>query len=126
MYDLLLIDSDQIGIEMLARRLERKGYRSHTVGSSKEALLKLESKAFTLVIIDTNLPDMNKWELIKEVNTRYPQISSIALTSHAMSNDKEIFLSQGFDEYETKPLNFLRLVNKISSLCQKESLCQPS
>jgi CheY-like chemotaxis protein len=103
---------------MLSRRLERHEYQVVMAKDGREAVSMVASEGPDLILMDMSLPEMDGWEATKLIksNESTRHIPIIALTAHAMSGDREKALKVGCDEYDTKPINLERLLEKISKL----------
>ena len=115
---ILLIEDNELNRDMLTRRLERKGYTVISAGDGLSGIEKAVSEKPKLIIMDLSLPVLDGWmaaqQLKADKNTK--SIPIIALTAHAMKGDREKALEAGCDEYDTKPVDFERLLGKINKL----------
>ncbi len=115
---ILLIEDNELNRDMLTRRLERKGFTVISAGDGLSGIEKAESEKPDLIIMDLSLPVLDGWTAAKKLkanrNTR--SIPIIALTAHAMKGDREKALKAGCDDYDTKPVEFERLIGKINKL----------
>jgi len=115
---LLLVEDNEMNRDMLSRRLIRKGYEVELAADGQEGLSKAESSLPDLILMDMSLPVMDGWEasrrLKSESSTR--AIPILALTAHAMAEDRERALDAGCDDYDTKPVDLPRLLRKIEKL----------
>ena len=115
---ILLVEDNEMNRDMLSRRLQRKGYTVVTAEDGEKGLLLARSEMPDLILMDISLPVMGGWEvtrLLKADNaTRH--IPIIALTAHAWVTDREKALEAGCDDYDTKPVEFARLSEKIENL----------
>ena len=115
MSKILIVEDNEMNRDMLSRRLERKGFDVVMAEDGKKGVDMSKSETPDLILMDLSLPIMDGWEatsIIKsEESTRY--IPIIVLTAHAMSGDREKALEAGADEYDTKPIDFKRLLGKI-------------
>jgi len=118
MAKILLIEDNEINRDMLVRRLERRGYSVVSGCNGTEALPKTLSECPDLILMDMSMPVMDGWEATQQLkdNEQVQQIPVIALTAHAMAGDREKALAVGCDRYETKPIDFQRLIDKIEDL----------
>ena len=120
---LLLVEDNEMNRDMLTQRLERKGYQIMIAVDGIEGVRMAKSERPDLILMDMSLPNIDGWEatrLIKaSVETR--DIPVIALTSHAMPGDRERSLEVGCDEYDTKPIDFYRLLTKIDRLMRRKA-----
>ena len=122
MTKILLIEDNEMNRDMLSRRLEKKGYSVITAndGSQGHAMAILETPE--LILMDIGLPDMDGWEVTKllKANEATRNIPIIALTAHALITDRTKAFEVGCDDYDTKPVEFARLHEKIESLLAKK------
>jgi CheY-like chemotaxis protein len=118
---ILLIEDNEMNREMLSSRLEKKGYSVITAidGSQGHSMAILESPE--LILMDIGLPDMDGWEVTRllKANESTRNIPIIALTAHALVTDRAKAFEVGCDDYDTKPVEFARLHEKIESLLAK-------
>ncbi len=112
---LLLVEDNELNRDMLTRRLQRKGYTVVAAVDGEEAIAKAGSENPDLILMDMNIPLIDGWEATKRIkaNPATASIPVIALTAHAMTGDREKAIAFGCDEYETKPVEFARLLGKI-------------
>ena len=115
---LLLVEDNEESRDGLSRHLRRKGYEVLTAVDGRQGLEAALSTAPDLVLMDMSLPVLDGWEATRQLKadpqTRH--IPVIALTAHAMAGDRERALAAGCDEYDTKPVEFARLLGKIQAL----------
>jgi CheY-like chemotaxis protein len=116
MATLLLVEDNEMNRDMLSRRLERKGYRVLTAADGAEGLAVAAREQPDLVLMDMNLPVVDGWEATRRLKTARSHIPVIGLTAHAMAGDREKCLEAGCDDYDTKPVDFQRLLGKIERL----------
>ena len=115
---ILLVEDNEMDRDMLSRRLERRGYKivMATDGAEGVAMAKAEQPA--LILLDMSLPIVDGWEAARQLKAA-PEtraIPIIALTAHAMAGDREKALEAGCNDYDTKPIELPRLLEKISAL----------
>jgi two-component system, cell cycle response regulator DivK len=112
---ILLVDDNEFNCDMLSRRLIKRGFSVEIADNGLAALDKTGGFKPDLILLDLNLPEMSGWEVAQQLkdspNTR--SIPIIALTSYAMASDKVKALKVGCDDFETKPIEFPRLLEKI-------------
>jgi two-component system, cell cycle response regulator DivK len=115
---LLLVEDDDLSRQMLSWRLERKGYAVSLALDGTECLTKTREERPDLVLLDMSLPTIDGWEVVRRLKAaaETQRIPVIALTAHALPGDRELALEAGCDEYEAKPVEFARLVEKIQAL----------
>ena len=112
---ILLIEDNELNLDMLTRRLERKGFSVIAARDGLSGIEKAHQEKPELIIMDLSLPILDGWEAAKKLkaDNMTKTIPIIALTAHAMKGDKEKALNAGCDEYDTKPVDFDRLLGKI-------------
>jgi len=118
---ILVIEDNEMNRDMLTRRLERRGYDVIVSADGEEGISKVQSDRPDLVLMDMDLPILNGWEATRRLKAakETQAIPIIALTAHAMAGDREKALEAGCDDYDTKPVEFARLVNKIEAQLAK-------
>jgi two-component system, cell cycle response regulator DivK len=118
---ILLVEDNEMNRDMLSRRLVRKGYAVVMAVDGAEGVAKAQSELPDLILMDMSLPVMNGWDAARQIKqieeTR--SIPVIALTAHAMAGDREKALEAGCDDYDTKPIELPRLLEKIEALLKK-------
>ena len=118
----LLVEDNEINREMLVRRLKRAGYTVEAAGDGQEALELMRETSPDIVLLDMNLPVKDGWTTCREARED-PTLADtriIALTAHAMGEDRERALEAGCDDYATKPIDFPALLEKINELAERE------
>lgn len=118
MAKLLLVEDNEMNRDMLSRRLLRKGYEVELASDGEEGLSKAQSEGPDLILMDMSLPVIDGWEASRRLKSEpaTSQIPIIALTAHAMAEDRERALAAGCDDYDTKPVELQRLLGKIEKL----------
>lgn len=118
MSKILLVEDNEDNRDMLSRRLERKGFTVTLAVDGQDGVDKAKSELPDIILMDMSLPVMDGWEATKVLkdNPDTAQIPVIALTAHAMSSDREKAIEAGCNDYDTKPVDLQRLLNKISDL----------
>lgn len=118
MTKILLVEDNEMNRDMLSRRLERKGYKVMIAVDGLQGVAMAEAEAPDLILMDMSLPILDGWEATRQLKSREPtrSIPILALTAHAMSGDREKAMAAGCDDYDTKPVEHLRLLNKIEAL----------
>jgi two-component system cell cycle response regulator DivK len=117
---ILLVEDNELNRDMLSRRLSRAGFEVLLAEDGSRALERIEAERPSLVLLDMNLPVIDGWTVCETVRAN-PDIATtriIALTAHAMAEDREKALAAGCDDYATKPIDFPALVDKIRGLLQ--------
>lgn len=114
---ILLVEDNEMNRDMLSRRLQRKGYSVVIARDGEQGHQLACSEAPDLILMDISLPLMNGWEVTRllKSNESTRHIPIIALTAHAMVTDREKALEAGCDDYDTKPIEFGRLSEKIEN-----------
>lgn len=114
----LLVEDNEMNRDMLSRRLQRKGYDVVFAmdGNAAVSMASIEKPA--LILMDMSLPVMDGWEATRQIksNPDTQTIPVIALTAHAMAGDQEKALAAGCEDYDTKPVDFPRLLGKMEGL----------
>lgn len=118
MSKVLLVEDNEMNRDMLSRRLMRKNYEVVMAVNGQIGVDMATSESPDIILLDMSLPVMDGWTAAKHLksdpNTK--DIPIIALTAHAMADDKEKALAAGCDDYDTKPVDFKRLLGKITEL----------
>lgn len=119
---ILLVEDNEMNRDMLTRRLTRKGFVIISAGDGQTAINLARSEKPDLILMDMSLPVIDGWEASVEIKSDAAtrSIPIIALTAHAMMGDRERALESGCDEYETKPIDLDRLIEKIGKLSKKD------
>jgi CheY-like chemotaxis protein len=119
---LLLVEDSEASREGLARHLKRKGYETLIAVDGRQGLDMARAEAPDLILMDMSLPVLDGWEATRQlkVSPETHGIPIIALTAHAMAGDRERALEAGCDDYDTKPVEFGRLLVKIQSLLDRK------
>lgn len=117
MSKILLVEDNEMNRDMLSRRLARRGYEILVAEDGSKGVDLAKSESPDLILMDMSLPIMDGWEATRQIKAS-PETSTIpviALTAHAMSSDRDKALAAGCDEYDTKPVELSRLLEKIES-----------
>lgn len=115
---LLIVEDNEMNRDLLSRRLKKNNYEVVLAVDGVDAMRRLGEVEVDLVLMDMNLPVQDGWTTCRMIKDD-PQLSHlpiIALTAHAMSQDRERARTAGCSEYETKPINFQQLLGKIDKL----------
>jgi two-component system cell cycle response regulator DivK len=115
---ILLVEDNEMNRDMLSRRLERKDFQIDIAVDGQAGVNMATSHTPDLILMDLSLPVMDGWEAIRtlKADPATAGIPIIALTAHAMAGDEAKARDAGCDDYDTKPVNFARLLGKISEL----------
>ena len=118
MSKLLLVEDNEMNRDMLSRRLERKGFEVVFAQDGSIAVDLAGSEKPELILMDMSLPVMDGWEATRRIKAdpQTKDIPVIALTAHAMAGDREKAMEAGCEDYDTKPVDFPRLMRKIETL----------
>ena len=119
---ILLVEDNEMNRDMLSRRLERKGFQILIAVDGAQGVAIACAELPDLILMDMSLPEIDGWEATRQLkaNPQTSQIPIIALTAHAMAGDREKCISAGCDDYDTKPIEFPRLLSKIQTLLSNE------
>jgi CheY-like chemotaxis protein len=115
---ILLVEDNEMNRDMLSRRLLRRGFEVISAVDGQEGVALASREAPDLILMDMSLPVTDGWEATRLIraDTRTRAIPVIALTAHAMAGDRDRAIAAGCDDYDTKPVDFPRLLEKIGRL----------
>jgi len=118
---ILLVEDNEMNRDMLSRRLLRRGYEVVLAVDGGEGLRRATADSPDLILMDMSLPVLDGWEAARQLKSspETRNLPIIALTSHAMSGDREAAMEAGCDEYETKPIDLPRLLEKMETLLKR-------
>jgi CheY-like chemotaxis protein len=118
MTKVLLVEDNEMNRDMLSRRLQRKGFEVAIAVDGQAGVDMATSENPDIILMDLSLPVMDGWEATRRIKSdgTISAIPVIALTAHAMHGDEEKALEAGCDDYDTKPVNFKRLLEKMQKL----------
>jgi CheY-like chemotaxis protein len=118
MAKILLVEDNEMNRDMLSRRLERKGFQVIMAVDGQQGVDLAVSEIPDLILMDMDLPIIDGWEATRRVKSGEGTrgIPVIALTAHAMVGDRDKAIAAGCDDYDTKPVDFPRLLGKIETL----------
>lgn len=123
MAKILLVEDNEMNLDMLSRRLEKRGHQILIATDGAQGVALAQSEMPNLILMDMSLPVMDGWEATRRLkgapDTKH--IPIIALTAHAVAGDRERCLEAGCDEYENKPVKFPQLVAKIDMLLERSA-----
>ena len=115
---LLYVEDNEINRDMLSRRLQRRGFEVLIAGDGEQGVTLAAAEKPDLILMDMSLPVLDGWEATRRIKaapaTR--RIPIIGLTAHAMATDRDRCLEAGCDDYDTKPVELGRLLEKIERL----------
>jgi CheY-like chemotaxis protein len=117
---ILLVEDNEMNRDMLSRRLTRKGFEVLLAEDGAAGVARARSEAPALVLMDMSLPVLDGWEATRRLKAdpATARIPVIALTAHAMSEDRDRALAAGCDDYDTKPIDLERLLAKMNGLLE--------
>lgn len=115
---LLVVDDEPDNVDLLTRRLSRRGYEVLGATGALAGIALAREKRPAVVLMDIKMPEVDGHQAIASLKSdpETQDIPIIALTAHAMNEDRDKALAAGADEYESKPVDFARLLDKIASL----------
>ena len=118
MNKILLVEDNEMNRDMLMRRLERKGYEVVIAVDGQAGIDMASSAGPDIILMDLSLPVIDGWEATHKIKADPATMSIpvIALTAHAMAGDEQKALEAGCDDYDTKPIDLKRLLEKIDNL----------
>jgi len=122
MTKLLLIEDNEMNRDMLSRRLQKQGYEILIAVDGEEGIAKALAAAPALILMDMSLPGIDGWEATRRLKSEQQtrSIPVIALTAHAMADDRDKALAAGCDDFDTKPVELPRLLSKIQALLGRQ------
>ncbi len=114
----LIVEDNEMNRDMLSRRLSRKGYEVVVAVDGGEGIAMAGTETPDIILMDMSLPVVDGWEATRRLKAaaETQQIPVIALTAHAMSTDRDKALEAGCDDFDTKPVELPRLLQKIEQL----------
>jgi CheY-like chemotaxis protein len=115
---ILLVEDNEMNRDMLSRRLARKGFDVAIAEDGQRGVDMAKAEAPDLILMDMSLPVIDGWEATRRIKeaAETAAIPVIALTAHAMASDREKAMQAGCDDYDTKPVELPRLLEKIGKL----------
>jgi CheY-like chemotaxis protein len=118
MTKILLVEDNEMNRDMLSRRLERKGFEVIIAVDGLEGVNMARTESPCLILMDMSLPVMDGWEAVRALkdNPETKSIPVLGLSAHAMTPDRDKALKAGCDDYDTKPVDIKRLMEKIQAL----------
>ncbi len=121
MTKILLVEDDELSRDMLARLLARRGYKTLVAVNGRQAVALAKSEMPNLILMDLSMPVMDGWAAAQtlKADPDTAAIPIIGVTANALAGDRENALRAGCDDYDTKPIDFNRLLIKIEAFLQK-------
>jgi len=120
---ILLVEDNEMNIDMISRRLQKRGFTVAIARTGNEALTKAVSEQPELVLMDLGLPDLDGREVTKRLKAdpATVRLPIIALTAQALESERKSALEAGCDDYHAKPLELPRLVEQIQALLNRDA-----
>ena len=115
---ILLIEDNEMNRDMLSRRLVRKGFQVEMAVDGRAGVEMGRAGKYDLILMDMSLPEVDGWEATRQLRAA-PETAAvpiIALTAHAMAGDRDKALAAGCNDYDTKPIELDRLLDKMAAL----------
>jgi CheY-like chemotaxis protein len=121
MTKILLVEDNEMNRDMLSRRLSRKGFEIVIAVDGKQGVEMGVQGGYDLILMDMSLPEIDGWEATRQIRATPAgaTVPIIALTAHAMAGDREKAIAAGCNDYDTKPIELPRLLEKMESLLGK-------
>ena len=118
MAKILLVEDNEMNRDMLSRRLERRGHEVLIAVDGQQGVDLAQSSSPDIILMDMSLPVIDGWEATRQLKAMdgMKAVPIIALTAHAMSGDREKAMAAGCDDFDTKPVDLARLLEKIEAL----------
>ena len=119
---LLYVEDNEMNRDMLSRRLQRRGFEVLIASDGEQGVAMAAAAEPDLILMDMSLPVLDGWEATRQIkgNAATRTIPVIALTAHALSGEREKALAAGCDDFDTKPLELTRLLEKIETLLARK------
>ena len=123
MSKILLVEDNEMNRDMLSRRLLKKGYDVSIAVDGAEAIAMARSHLPDVILMDMGLPVLNGWDATRQLKSmpETKNIGIIGLSAHALSDDREKALQAGCDDFDTKPIDFPRLLGKIETMLARKA-----
>jgi two-component system cell cycle response regulator DivK len=118
---IMLVEDNELSRDALSRRLARRGYRVLLATDGEQAIATGRSELPDLILMDLGLPRVDGWEATRQLkaDVTTQRIPIIVLSAHAMTNDRDKALQAGGDDFDTKPIRFQLLLEKIEKLLEQ-------
>ncbi len=123
MAKILLVEDNEMNRDMLSRRLLKRGYEVVIAVDGQQGVALAQAEAPALIVMDMSLPVLDGWEATRQLKSAPAThaIPIIALTAHAMAGDRERAQEAGADDFDTKPVELPRLLEKIEALLARRA-----
>jgi len=117
----LLVEDNEMNRDMLSRRLARRGFEVVMALDGEEGVRMARAQMPDLILMDMSLPVLDGWGAARQIKTEAStqSIPLIALAAHAMAGDREKAIDAGCDDYDTKPIELARLLDKMGRLLKQ-------
>jgi CheY-like chemotaxis protein len=124
----LLVEDNEMNRDMLSRRLVRRGFQVLMAVDGEQGVQMAQTELPDLILMDMSLPVLDGWGATREIKAKAStrSIPLIALTAHAMAGDRDKALEAGCDDYDTKPIELSRLLDKMDRLLNDRAVGVPS
>lgn len=115
---IMVVEDNELSRDALSRRLERRGYRVLLAVDGEQAVARGRTERPDIILMDLGLPRVDGWEATRQLKADpdTQRIPIIVLSAHAMTNDRDKALQAGGDDFDTKPIRFQSLLEKIEAL----------
>jgi CheY-like chemotaxis protein len=124
----LLVEDNEMNRDMLSRRLVRRGFQVLMAVDGEQGVQMAQTELPDLILMDMSLPVLDGWGATRKIKAEpsTQSIPLIALTAHAMAGDRDKALEAGCDDYDTKPIELSRLLDKMDRLLSDKAVSAPS
>ena len=124
----MIVEDNEMNRDMLCRRLERRGYETCFAADGLQAIEQAKALLPDLILLDLSLPEVDGWEVARRLKAESctARIPIIALTAHAMAGDRDEAIAAGCNDYDTKPIEFQRLLSKIEGQLPSSERISPA
>jgi CheY-like chemotaxis protein len=124
MATILVVEDNEASRDALARRLQRRGYEVVVAVDGQQAVSVAQAARPDLILMDLGLPVIDGWEATRRLkaDAATQHIPIIVLSAHAMTNDRDLAIAAGGDDFDTKPIRFQPLIDKITSLLARSTV----
>ena len=124
----LLVEDNEMNRDMLSRRLQRRGYEVLLAVDGQQGIDMSRRESPDILLLDMSLPVKDGWQVAREMKAddSLRRIPIIALTAHAMADDRLRAMEAGCDDYDTKPVDLPRLLSKMNALLAEPSWVLPA
>ncbi len=113
---ILIVDDNEDNRDVLARRLQRRGFDVTTAAGGKQGVEQASQDHPDVILMDMNMPELDGWDATKQIREQGITVPVIALTAHAMAGDRQRALDAGCNDYHTKPVELDNLLSLIENL----------